>query len=416
VNAGGFAASLPPLSVPISTLHFSRYDEPCLSEPVMVEGRYLKVVCSLLCLIVLASNLWTMRKWTERTGVYDDLCYLTQAHLFQRFGIAGFDTDISRDDDRFLATLEREIGYPWWNEPGKAVCHTPMKATGKFVIQYPPGTGLLMAMFPSGFQRVPLYAAADFIILLTALLAIWFARTSQAIISSAALGCLALFFMINPAKASFSVAPTLATCALAGYLMVVMFAARNLRSRLIATIMTGLLLGLSVSFRIPNLFLAAGPFLWSAVEAFKLRRMDAVLRLIIFGAAYLAGLAPTLVANTINAGSPFSTTYGPDDTVLDLSFAITKQYVYDMQGALIVAVLASAVWSLRLVTRNLVPAVVITNLACNLLFFLSHPLFNPYYLMPVAMLSLWSLLFNESMEGHASSGGKAAPLNSGPPQ
>ena len=48
-----------------------------------------------------------------------------------------------------------------------------------------------------------------------------------------------------------------------------------------------------------------------------------------------------------------------------------------------------------------VPAVAITNLVCNLLFFLSHLIFTPYYLMPIAMLSLWSLLFLELMDGRA---------------
>jgi hypothetical protein len=33
------------------------------------------------------------------------------------------------------------------------------------------------------------------------------------------------------------------------------------------------------------------------------------------------------------------------------------------------------------------------NLAVNLAFFLSHPVFTPYYTIPIAMLSLWSLLF-----------------------
>jgi hypothetical protein len=33
------------------------------------------------------------------------------------------------------------------------------------------------------------------------------------------------------------------------------------------------------------------------------------------------------------------------------------------------------------------------NLLVNLAYFLSHPLFEPYYTVPVAMLSLWSLLF-----------------------
>ncbi len=29
----------------------------------------------------------------------------------------------------------------------------------------------------------------------------------------------------------------------------------------------------------------------------------------------------------------------------------------------------------------------------NLVFFLSHPVFTPYYTVPIAMLSVWSLLF-----------------------
>lgn len=110
-------------------------------------------------------------------------------------------------------------------------------------------------------------------------------------------------------------------------------------------------------------------------------------------------------------GSPFSTTYGPGDVVpLDLSFAIAKQYISDMQGALIVVALAWAAWGLRPAGRNPVPAVVMTNLVCNLLFFLSHPIFTPYYLMPIAMLSLWSLLFNDLMDGRAVSRGASITL------
>jgi hypothetical protein len=38
------------------------------------------------------------------------------------------------------------------------------------------------------------------------------------------------------------------------------------------------------------------------------------------------------------------------------------------------------------------------NLAVNLAFFVSHPLFTPYYTVPVAMLSLWSLLFGSLLQ------------------
>jgi hypothetical protein len=33
------------------------------------------------------------------------------------------------------------------------------------------------------------------------------------------------------------------------------------------------------------------------------------------------------------------------------------------------------------------------NLLVNVGFFFSHPVFTPYYMVPIAMLSLWSLLF-----------------------
>jgi hypothetical protein len=40
-----------------------------------------------------------------------------------------------------------------------------------------------------------------------------------------------------------------------------------------------------------------------------------------------------------------------------------------------------------------VATIVAANLAVNIAFFMSHPVFTPYYTVPIAMLSLWSLLF-----------------------
>ena len=36
-----------------------------------------------------ASNIWTISRWSESRGVYDDVCYLRQAHLFKQFGLDG---------------------------------------------------------------------------------------------------------------------------------------------------------------------------------------------------------------------------------------------------------------------------------------------------------------------------------------
>src|SRR5664279_5283882 len=95
------------------------------------EMRSLKIACGILCFLVLASNVWSMSRWTEARGVYDDVCYLRQAHLFQRFGLAGLDTDISRDDDHYLSSKLKEIGFPTWNDPTTAPCHTLMPAAKK---------------------------------------------------------------------------------------------------------------------------------------------------------------------------------------------------------------------------------------------------------------------------------------------
>ena len=38
--------------------------------------QYLKAVGGLLCFLILASNVWSMSRWNETRGVYDDLCYL----------------------------------------------------------------------------------------------------------------------------------------------------------------------------------------------------------------------------------------------------------------------------------------------------------------------------------------------------
>lgn len=375
------------------------------------HGRGLKSLFSLLCFIVFASNLWTMRNWNERTGVYDDICYLRQAHLFQRFGLGGFDTNFSRDDDQYFATLAREIGYPDWADPARAFCHSVIGE--KRVIQYPPGTGFALSVFPAGFQRVPLYAAANLAILLTALLAIWSARSLGWIAGSGVVGLAALYFMINPAKASFSIAPTMIVCAVVGLLSNILASAPKNSHRIIAAALAGLLLGLAVSFRIPNLILSAGYFFVLLASVVSSRTPANFLRFVSFGAAYLVGLAPTLIANAINAGSILATTYGSVDArPPDLTFSITREYMTDMQGSLVILTIAWAIFALMTSARKTVAAIVTINLVINLLFFLSHAIFTPYYLMPLAMLSLWTLLFSTDITWRLSAWNMADPKQS----
>ena len=364
--------------------------------------KYLKAVCGFILFAVLASNVWSMSHWSESRWVYDDVCYLRQAHLFQRFGLGGLDTNISRDDDHYLSGKLKEMGFNAWSDAAAAPCHTLMPASGKRVLQYPPGTGFALALFPQGFQIIPLYVSAAVIVFGFALLAISCARSRSSILFTAGFGCLGVYLMINPTKASYSVAPTMVVCALAGLLTARLFSAGQERNRLALAGITGLILGISVNFRLPNVFLASGYFLFFGVSFLLARRIAIVVQGALFAAAFLLGMMPTLLANAINAGSPFSTTYGGADvTPPDFSFRIIGQYLADMQGILL---LLAGLWtaltwfSSRTGGKRQVAFVTAGNLLVNLAFFLSHPIFTPYYTVPVAMLSLWSLLFASLIE------------------
>jgi hypothetical protein len=364
--------------------------------------KYLKAACCFALFAVLASNVWSMSHWSESRGVYDDVCYLRQAHLFQRFGLGGLNTDIARDDDHYLSSKLREMGFSSWNDPATAPCHTLMPATEKRVMQYPPGTGFVLALLPQGFQVIPLYVLTTVIVFGLALLAILYARARSSILLAAGFGCLAVYMMINPTKASYSVAPTMVACAFAGLLTAGFFSAGQGRHRLALAGLIGLVIGLSVNFRLPNLFLSSGYFLFFGVSFLRSRKIEVALQGALFAAAFLAGMAPTLVANAINAGSPFSTTYGGVDvTPPDFSFGVIWQYLADMQFVLL---LLAGLWTIvmwrssRTGGMRQVAVVTAGNLLVNLAFFMSHPVFTPYYTVPVAMLSLWSLLFASLME------------------
>lgn len=360
-----------------------------------------KLAFGLICLAIFASNIVTMSRWSEARGVYDDICYLRQAHLFQRFGIGGLNTDVVRDDDRYFVGRMQDIAFAEWQDPLRWPCHNPMR-TGKIVLQYPPGTGFLLALFPQDHQVVPLYVAASLVVCALALLAIAIAPTLPATLGAGLFGALSVYLMINPAKASYSVAPTMAVCALAGWLTAV-WAVRGTRSvALIALV--GLLIGASVNFRLPNLLLAGGYLIFLGIHFLRSPGTASFVQGLGFGGGLLLGMMPTLIAQAINAGSPFATTYGSVDAVAPaFDLAVLGQYFRDMQFVLIVLAIGSAAWLILLGRGGAHQAalVVSANLTVNLLFFLSHPIFTPYYVVPIAMLSLWTVTFAWLMQQEA---------------
>jgi hypothetical protein len=219
---------------------------------------------------------------------------------------------------------------------------------------------------------------------------------------TAAFGCVSIYLMINPAKASYSMPPTLVICAFAAFFTARFFSAGRPQNRMLLAGLVGLLIGLAVNFRLPNLFLSSGYFMFFLVSFLMFRKTETLLQGALFGAAFLAGMAPTLLANAINAGSPFSTTYGSADvTPPEFSLGVIWQYAADMQFALLLFATAWIVLILRWYRDSGIRQLALVtagNLLVNLAFFMSHPVFTPYYTMPVAALSLWSLLYVSLMQ------------------
>ena len=133
-----------------------------------------------------------------------------------------------------------------------------MPHTGKVSLQYPPGTGFALSLFPIGVKRAALFGTSTIVIASLLLIAVWRSRSHAEIIAWTAFGCLTIYFMINPTVMSDSMPPTMALCALVGVLTSRIFCDSDDARTLNAVGAVGLLLGVLIDFRIANVLLTAG--------------------------------------------------------------------------------------------------------------------------------------------------------------
>ncbi len=356
-----------------------------------------RLMCGFVLLLVFASLCKTFTGWSEDRGVYDDICYLRQAHLFERFGWKGFDTDISLENDNYLAQKLKNIGYAAWDDRKNAPCHNFIPQTGKTVMQYPMGPGLLLAVFPSGFQVAPLYIACTAILLILALASIYLATTPAALFFATLFGGISIYLMNNPVKSSYSLAPTIVVCAITALLTSALFNAKRPMPRFLIVGAIGLLFGLGVNLRIANLVLVAGFGPWLLLVFLRHPGLNKFLEGAIFGAAFIIGVLPTLWANHINTGSALMSPYDVPRPRLSIDQTIEQLHLYlaGTQGALLVAATLAAVSLLFFAHREQrqVTAIAAMTLLFNIAYFFAYPIFTPYYLVPAAMLSLWLIFW-----------------------
>ena len=79
----------------------------------------------------------------------------------------------------------------------------------------------------------------------------------------------------------------------------------------------------------------------------------------------------------------------------ELNPGVLLSYLVDVQFTLLAISVGWTAWLWRADRGRArqVAVLVAVNLGVNLIFFMTHPIFTPYYIIPIDMLSLWTLLF-----------------------
>jgi len=330
----------------------------------------------------------------EDRGVIDDICYLRQAHLFRTHGlIGGLDTDNA--PARYVFKKANELGLTGLL-PTSLPCHSYIAATDKMVMQYPPGTGAMLALFAPFSQATGLYLLGSTIILLLVCGAILTAATLASLAATCATGWLTLYMMVNPGKSSYSMALTMPLCIVLAIATVQMFAARSQQWRYAFAALAGLLLGIGVTVRLSSAFLAAGFLIVFAVRAARRRTLESLVQPVLFGAMALVGMLPEFAANVVNTGNPFVTAYGGGDTAApDLSWANLEtqirwyfSHTHGVVTLLALGALAAALATLR--EHRAALWIASATLLINLAYFLTHTISSQYYSVPPALFGLWT--------------------------
>lgn len=338
----------------------------------------------------------------------DDFGYLRQARLVRDVGpLRALDTAINDDLTVAMIRAFKSSGLPVnvWQEAAAPHCHHYKPHVDRIVLQYPPGTGFVLSLFPEGQQS---RTAARLVVL--AILAGMLAAMVR--IYAAAVALLALylsaacFSVLGWFGSSMSIPSSIALAFALAYLLAAKLDFSDLTKGWRWHAAAGLLLGIATTIRIPNLFLIAG---FAACYGVAWLRRPSLLGLLgpaAFGAALVAGLLPVLAANAINAGSPWATTYSAVDAarpMLDWTVfreGVSAFFVEHPHTArtmalsiappivLAVALLRRFEWRAAMV---LLAAAV--NLVTNLGYFILHDPRAPYYPVPMAMFVAASSCF-----------------------
>ncbi len=333
----------------------------------------------------------------------------------------------------------RNVPLPEWEEMVAPHAHHYFPRSDAVAVQYPPGTGLTLSIFPEGravfdLNRVVVWALAT-----TGILALFFAAFKKAWISAALVALateVGLLMIARVGTVSFSInaslLPLLASLLLS--LAALRFrAAGRMRIAWLIALLAGFVFGFATFVRITTLLMLPALMLLLSPKSkiFKLTNLALPLTL----GTVLLGIVPVLIYQRQISGAWYAPTYGRIDATLPTISRLEHHFAYYFRDdfaaadnwALLCAVLGFAGFVLLLREtagsdqenriglgwRRLGLAALAWWIAPTI-FFLSHAVHGLHYQMPgifgaVALIGFGALAI-EGSSGTSQKIGKPRPL------
>lgn len=365
-----------------------------------------------LFIIVAASLLmWATRAQFNLSAFgCDPFGYARQAELFREHGLLkGFDTRIDTVETRELIQVAKSVtDNPFFWAHGVAPhCHHYEESSQRVILQYPPGTGLLLSAFPEPVAMAYwVIIGCTLATVVFVILTVRFRPTPASMLSALlALGLVCWLITQPGATASPSIPFSIFLCPVIALLAFIAFPTDGRSSRKVAALVFGLLCGLLLAVRYANLFLLVGlavqiglsTRIWVGGQA---RRHFAAIGWAAAGFA-LTGPAIILYATYVNTGSVFVTTYGGGDTnppVISVSLILQnlRFYLGNWYGTPpVVIAFGFLAWRAfskpdgrGLCVPGLATAGALVSLLVSIAYFLTHDIAIEYYLIPASVLAV----------------------------
>lgn len=296
--------------------------------------------------------------------------------------------DIDHEQARILVRALKEKGIPSheWQHAVAPYAHRYIERANKVSLQYPPGTGLVLSLFPEG-RAVFTWTLLSILVLLLSSTVFLLSLIRRGEVEPKSVACtilaaVALVVLERIGHRSYSI----------NALVLPLLAATFLAARKLP-LAAGLAIGFCTVVRIPVVLIAPG-LAWLSCRT----RRD----WFTFSLGFLAsGVIPLALYNQVYGGAAWATPYGGGDTELPTFRALGNTVPYylglgpgsKLNWTLVLAALGTWHFADRRTKQSF-----LLILAPTWAFFLTHSMAIPYYTTPsilaaVAILSFATLLY-----------------------